>query len=255
MSIIKEITSTINPIVKQIVTLEEKKKRRETGLFKAEGVRTVTTLLESGLNCKFLLATEEHLEILKQFPSIKERFSISHQVAQKLTGASTPSGVFGVFHTPSTELPAEITAGLVLAQISDPGNMGTLIRTSIAMGFKQIICIECTDPFSTKAISSTAGTLGKASISICSWQELINHKKRPEMCALVVSGGQTPASLNKPNMLLVVGNEAHGLPDSWEASCEKKLTLPMPGNTESLNAAIAGCIALYELSKVTHKIT
>jgi TrmH family RNA methyltransferase len=254
VSIIKEITSTINPIVKQIGTLEEKKKRRETGLFKAEGVRTVTTLLESGLSCKFLLATEENMEILKQFPSIKERFCISHQVAQKLTGASTPSGVFGVFHIPETTLPSSLSAGLVLAQISDPGNMGTLIRTSVAMGFKQIICVECTDPFSTKAVSSTAGTLGKASIIICSWPELIAHQQRPPLCALVVDGGQSPASLNEANMLLVVGNEAHGLPVSWEGACEKKITLPMPGNTESLNAAIAGCIALYELSKLVYKI-
>lgn len=250
MSLIKEITSPANPIIKQIGLLEEKKKRKELGLFKAEGRRTVQTLLKSSLKCKFLLATQENVDILHEFPELKERFLMSDSVAQKISDATSPSGICAVFNIPSTQLPEHLEAGLVLAQVSDPGNMGTLIRTSIAMGFKQIICVESTDPYSPKVVASTAGTLGLASIVQCSWQELTKHPQRPSMCALIVSGGASPASLTTKNLLLVIGNEAKGLPEAWEQECALKLTLPMPGNTESLNAAIAGSIALYELSKL-----
>lgn len=249
MSIIKNMTSTHNPIIKQIAALDEKKYRKELLLFKAEGVRTVTTLLASKLQCKYLLATHEHAAILNEHPEVKERYLIDTAIAQKITSTQTPSGVFGIFHIPTQQLPVQLSAGLVLAQISDPGNFGTLVRTSVAMGFNQIICVETTDPWSPKAILSTAGTIGQADIIQCTWSDLVNHAARPKLCAMVVEQGKTPEQLPNEPLLLVVGNEAHGLSEVWEKACEERLTLPMPGKAESLNAAIAGCIALYELAK------
>lgn len=81
------------------------------------------------------------------------------------------------------------------------------------------------------------------------WAELLEKKGDIPLCALVVSDGRPPHKLHNVESLLVIGNEAHGLPQEWIDACEQKITLPMPGNVESLNAAVAGSIALY-LSKI-----
>lgn len=248
MSIIKELTSVQNPIVKQIAALEEKKYRKELGLFKAEGVRAVSTLLNSPLKCKFLLATADHITFLQE-SSVKERFIINAAIASKLSSSTTASGVIGIFYTPENKVPQQLSAGLVLAQIADPGNLGTLIRTSVALGYSTIFLVESTDPWSTKAVNSTAGTIGNAIIVQISWTDLVAHKNRPSLCALVVKNGQSPQEIAHQKPLLVVGNEAHGLPDAWQQQCELAMTIPMPGSAESLNASVAGSIALYLMTQ------
>jgi RNA methyltransferase, TrmH family len=123
--------------------------------------------------------------------------------------------------------------------------MGTLIRSCAAMNYKTVVCIKGTDPWSPKVVQASAGTIGMVNIFQVTWDELIQNKQNLNLCALVVSGGNKPQDIDLSNTLLVVGSEAHGIPDEWLGQCEQKLTLPMPGKTESLNAAVAGSIALY----------
>jgi TrmH family RNA methyltransferase len=123
--------------------------------------------------------------------------------------------------------------------------MGTLIRSAIAMGIKSVVIVEGTDPWSPKVIQASAGTIIQANVFQIGWDQLIKNKKNLKLCALVVKGGKKPNQIDFKDILLVVGNEANGIPDNWLSKCEEKMTLPMPGNTESLNAAIAGSIALY----------
>ena len=164
---------------------------------------------------------------------------------KKMSTVATPSGFLGLFEIPAPPAPQQLTAGLVLAQISDPGNMGTLIRTAIACGVTSIVIVEGVDPWSAKVIQSSAGTISWIHVFEFDWQTLIDHKKDLQLCALVVSEGIMPTELNPTKSLLVVGNEAHGIPSQWQQHCDQLVTLPMPGKTESLNAAIAGSIALY----------
>lgn len=98
-------------------------------------------------------------------------------------------------------------------------------------------------------VQATAGTIGMVHIIETDWQTLRTYHA-DKLCALVATGGKTPEELDKSKQrLLVVGNEAHGIPSEWLTDCNEKLTLPMPGSTESLNAAIAASIALYLLCK------
>ncbi len=124
--------------------------------------------------------------------------------------------------------------------------MGTLIRTTAAMGLKTVVCIETVDPWSPKVIQSSAGTIAAVNIFQIDWGILMQYKGDLSLNALVVLGGDAPSTMPK-NSLIVIGNEAKGLPEKWVSKCEQHITLPMPGQTESMNAAVAGAIALYLL--------
>lgn len=240
----KKISSLQNPIIKQVTSLHLTKGRKALQLFIAEGFRTVQTILQHQKRPKHLFCTEKMLVEAEElsFPA-SEFWIVTDEVMAKLSAATTPAGILGVFDIPKPS--TNLTTGLVLAQIADPGNMGTLIRTCAAMGDKTVITIEGCDPWSPKVVQASAGTIMQLNVFEMSWKELIAQKKELPLCALVVSGGQKPTALNLQKSLLVVGNEAHGLPNDWIKDCDQKLTLPMPGNTESLNAAVAGSIAIY----------
>jgi RNA methyltransferase, TrmH family len=242
----KIIISLTNPEVKTVVSLHMPKYRKTLNQFIAEGLRTCKTLLEAGLEPDKIYATAamfpDALEIAGNDRSITE---VTPEVMEKMSTATAPSGILMVFPIPVPPTLATLTPGLVLAQIFDPGNMGTLMRTAAAMNVKTVVCIEGSDCWSPKVVQASAGTIGYLNIFQISWQTLLEHKQNLQLCALVVKDGMHPDQLDLTNSLLVVGSEAHGIPEEWILACDQKLTLPMPGHAESLNAAVAGSIALY----------
>lgn len=239
------ISSRQNPAVKTVCALHDAKERKAQQRFIAEGLRTISTFAQHAFVPEALYVTPEMQKDTEQ-AGIKNFQLVTDDVMKKMSASSTPSGILAVFKIPQPA--AGLTSGLVLAQISDPGNMGTLIRTCAAMGFKTVVVVEGTDLWSPKVIQASAGTIALVQIFQWTWKELIEKKGSITLCALVVAGGKQPEELDLSNSLLVVGSEAHGLPPAWTAQCEQKMTIAMPGNTESLNAAVAGSIALY-LSK------
>lgn len=240
----KKITSSSNQLIKELAKLHTAKERKKQGLFTVEGLRAVQTFIEAGHSPEYLFVTEEQYSSVISFSSPDQLTLVTEPVIKKLSSATTPSGILAIFKIKQPEI-TKLEPGLVLAQISDPGNMGTLIRTAVALNKKTIIVVEGVDPWSPKVIQASAGTIAYAKIFELSWQELVKTKGSLELCALVVSGGKKPQELNIADHLLVVGNEAHGIPEDWLSDCSQSLTLPMPGGTESLNAAVAGSTALY----------
>ncbi len=244
---ITAITSRANPLVQQYAGLKTGQERYAQSLFIAEGMRICTTLHDHGMVLRHILYTAEHeAQILKLFP-LECCVRVTSQIIEKLATTETPSGIVGVFEIPEEPNAATITAGLVLAEISTPGNMGTLIRTAAAMGVKSVVVIEGSDPWSPKVVQATAGAIGAVTLFQWSWKELVEYSNAANipLCALLVTDGKPPHEIPLNKSLLVVGNEAHGLPAAWQKECAYGMTIPMPGHTESLNAAIAGSIALY----------
>ena len=240
------ITSLTNPLIKHVVDLHDKKGRTEHQQCIVEGLRACQTFFQAGMALHRLFVTEEMLESVPAECPEHKLVLITDSIMKKMSTSSTPSGMLGVFLLPARLAPYQLSSGFVLAQVQDPGNMGTLIRTAVALNKKTIVIVEGVDPWSPKVIQATAGTIAFAKIFQWSWQELVQNKGQLPLCALVVLGGDAPYQLALHNSLLVVGNEAHGLPAAWQKDCEQQLTLPMPGGTESLNAAVAGSIALYQ---------
>lgn len=241
----KSITSRTNPEIKHLASLQDKKHRTEHGQFIAEGIRACSTLIQHGRTPIGLYVTEQQLPAAGKLASEREIVLVGDHVMEKISAASTPSGIVGLFSIPKPPTADQLTSGLVLARIADPGNTGTLIRTAAALNTKSIVIIEGADPWSPKVVQASAGTIGMLSIFQWGWEQLIAHKGNNQLCALVVSGGKNPRELKGKHTLLVVGSEAHGIPQGWIDACDETVTLPMPGGTESLNAAVAGSIALY----------
>lgn len=240
----KEITSAHNPLIKYLKKLHQTKFRKTSGHCLVEGLRACEEFLRSphALEQFFVTAAlyQQTLELVQEAKVTLVPESLMKEISQ----ATTPSGIVGLFAL--AEQPKRpLTAGLVLAQIQDPGNMGTLIRTAAACKVPAIVIVEGCDPWSHKVVQSSAGTIAHAPLHILSWNELIQNKGTLPLAACVVSDGSDARKEPLKDVLLVIGNEANGLPEKWEQQCEKRITLPMPGGTESLNAAVAGSILLY----------
>lgn len=241
----KTITSRQNSLIKSLCELHTAKGRLAQRRFLAEGDRTISALMQSGHKAEIVLALQEHLSGAQQFCCDNALFLVSPEVMHKVSTQKSPPGMIGIFTIPDAPDADSLRAGLVLANITNPGNMGTLIRTAAAMNVKSVVVIDGVDPWSPKVVQSSAGTIGFVNLFRWSWDELIAKKKNLALCALVVNGGESPAKIDFADTLIAVGNEAHGLPDAWVAQCEKQCTITMPGKTESLNAAVAGSLALY----------
>ena len=242
---VKKITSRANDHVKYICDLHDSKGRGIHNEFIAEGTRTCTTLIKNGMKLTQFYVTDNNLAAAQELTSDFFITVVSTSVMEKISTADTPSGMLGVFKIPAAPALSALGAGLVLASISDPGNMGTLIRTAAALQIKNVVICEGVDVWNPKVIRATAGYIAQVQIFTVSWQALVTWKKELRLCALVVKGGKAPKELSFENSLLVVGNEATGIPAPWLRDCNYYLTIPMPGNTDSLNAAVAGSLALY----------
>lgn len=253
----KIINSINNPIIKNLVKLHDAKNRKENKTCLVEGARACQTFISSKLNLIQIYLTQEQFNNIniKNIINIIDQNKItlvSSKIMRKISQAHTPSGIIGHFNTPEKLDPNNIGPGLVLAQIQDPGNIGTLIRTAVALNIDSIIIIKnSADIWSYKAIQASAGTVAHAKIFELNWQELILYKKNLNLVALVINSEKLINNINPENSLIIVGNEANGIPEKWQEQCDQKITLKMPGSgAESLNAAVAGSIALYCMYQV-----
>ena len=221
------ITSKDNPTLKLVRALQRKKEREETGLFACEGEDLCNAALEAGIEPVELLIAGENVE------------------AELLTGVSTlphPPRAIGVFRRDALPGGAREMC-LALWQLSDPGNVGTLIRSADAFGAAVALSEGCADPFSQKALRASAGAIFRA--PLVPWDE------RPgRQIALDASGAVPLTDVDlTPPVTIVLGAERAGLPDEIVRACDMVAAIPMPGDAESLNVAAAGAIALYELSR------
>lgn len=241
----KKISSVNNEEIKAIAKLSTAQGRKEQKRFIAEGVRVCSTIISAGLKPIQVYSIQSMLTHARELCLEHCITLVDESVLNKMSASKSPSGILSVFHIPEQPNFEKLESGIVLYDVADPGNMGTLLRSCAAMGKKSAVIVEGVDPWSPKVVQASAGTIGALDIFQWSWPLLQKHKKKLNICALVVSGGQKPDEFDFSDILFVVGNEAHGIPDRLIEQCDSSLTLEMPGHTESLNVAVAGSIALY----------
>ncbi|RTL07222.1 RNA methyltransferase [Candidatus Dependentiae bacterium] len=248
------ISSVHNQLIKHVALLKNAPKyRKEQKLFLAEGLRVVETVLQNRLPLVHFFTTELQLEKALALTNQHQKIIVcSDAVIKKISSSTTPAGFIGVFAQPAPSLADFKYPGIVLAQIADPGNMGTLIRSAAAFNAKTVVVVEGVDPWSCKVVQASAGAISMVQIFQLPWQQLVEmcKQKNIQLNALVIDGTQPLQNASSTNQLLVVGNEARGLCNEWQKDCALKTTIAMPGNTESLNVAVAGSIALYSILKI-----
>jgi len=248
-NIMPKITSLHNPMIKSLCGLRMAKYRKQRGQFIAEGMRTCMTLIDAGCQPITFFILEEMIKNEFQLINKYNIVLITPRVMKKISTMVTPSGILGLFSIKLSPKDEITDNGIVLASVRDPGNMGTLIRSAAAMNVRSVIVIDGVDPWSSKVVQASVGTIGYVTIFQISWVQLCKFKKTTKLYALVVSGGNDIKKIGKKDKwLLVIGNEASGIPSEWADGCDEKVTLVMPGKVESLNASVAGSIALYHFT-------
>lgn len=254
----REITGFSNPLVKQVRSLRDKKHRRASGQFLAEGLRILTEALDVGVEPEMLWRTPDsaaHPLVQRLETAARETFVTSHDILSKLSGKDNPGSVVGVYREFATPLAtldrSKADIWLVAQALRDPGNLGTMLRTGDAVGAGGLILIDdCTDPFSVEAVRASMGAIFTQAVVQTSWPEFVAWL-REGSGQLVGTSLNTTTDYQTPRYaaptFILTGNEAQGLPPEYETDCDLLVKMPMLGKADSLNAAVATAVMAYEV--------
>ena len=255
------ISSTRNPKIQTVRDLlAHAKARRERRAFVIEGVRLAEEALHSGWEAQWVLHTED---LTQRGQQVVQGFTargaaievISEQVLKAVSDTETPQGILVVLGMKSLPLPATPDFVLILDGLRDPGNMGTVLRTAAAAGVQAVLLPRgATDPFAPKVVRSAMGAHFRMPIHILSWGEICAFVKPVGQGAPLAvyladsSGGEryTQVDFRSP-LALIVGGEAEGASDEAQSLSDLRVHISMPGKSESLNAAIAAAILMFEV--------
>lgn len=262
----KSITSKDNSIIKEVASLREKKYRDRLGMYIVEGPNLVKEVLEYGGRPRFIFirvgASQELTEILKLADNTSTVYELTGDVFAKISDTANPQGIIAVAdkreYSPEDFFKA-VSGGnvLVLDRLQDPGNTGTLLRMCEAMDFKGVILIKgCADPYQPKVVRAAAGAVQRLPMlfaedadEAAGW--LLSHGKRIFGAFMNADTDISDADLRE-NAAVIIGNEGSGISDEFGKYAER-VKIPMSGKTESLNAAIAGTIIMYESKRQKSK--
>ena len=238
------VTSVQNPRIKQFRKLHRARERRETGLTIVEGRGAVAAAFEAGSDIDTLLVLDENEGVAT--PEQTRLIVVDPHVMAAVAGTETPRGPVAILRIPEW-VPVRAAPTLVVWGTSEPGNVGTLIRSATAFGFDVTMGPDGSDPWNPTCIRAGAGAHFAARLSrVGAIAVLRAASLRP--VALVASGGAGLDALEAHvPIALVVGNEAHGLAVAITEECDQTVTISTAEGVESLNVAAAGAIAMHRV--------
>jgi TrmH family RNA methyltransferase len=258
----RTITGFSNPTVKLLKSLRDKKHRRREGLFLAEGLRLLTDAREMGRMPQMLVMAQGRdphplLAALEAdvLAAGGEVLETSEDILSKITGKDNPQAVCGVFAEFDTSLAVIDRAAspiwLVAQAMRDPGNLGTMLRTGDAVGAGGLILLDdSVDPFSVEAVRASMGAIFTQKLAVARWDEFLPWLRSGTGQLVAASLREAVPYRGAPYAgpcFIMVGNESRGLPEDYEMACDLRVTMPMKGRADSLNAAVAGAVLAYEV--------
>ncbi|NPV46997.1 MAG: RNA methyltransferase [Armatimonadetes bacterium] len=251
------IDSPQNRQVRLFQSLATAKGRREHGLFAVEGARSVAALIEAGWTPEvgyFCFDLLEDRELADRLEAVARKcYALSSRAFRALSDTVSPQGIAAAAKMPRASLmalPEGPGVFLGLHELRDPGNMGSMIRTADAAAAAGVIVIgDSVDPFAPKVVRAAAGSLFHVPLAVCTTQEFRAwaHDTGAATVATDAAAADSVFDIVFPQRtVLLIGNEAHGLPEALLTASDIQVRIPMPGRAESLNAAVAAGILLYE---------
>jgi TrmH family RNA methyltransferase len=267
---VKEVTSLANPLVKDIKALAQKKFRDQQNAFMAEGLKLVIDALDLGWQIRTLVfakAGRGNAAVEKVAARTVAAggmvLEVSEKVLVAITRRDNPQMVVGVFSQKFLAL-KDVRADngdvwVALDRVRDPGNLGTVIRTIDAVGAKGVILVgDTTDPFSVETVRASMGSIFAVPVAKATTEAFLAW--RGGFSGLVAGTHLKGAvdyrsvDFSRGPVLLMMGNEQQGLPESLAASCDRLLRIPQAGRADSLNLAVATGIMLFEIRRGALKL-
>lgn len=263
------ITSFSNQKVKLIRKLEQKKYRKETGLFFIEGLRVVGEAIQTGAPIESLVTAPDLLisdfgQSLLNHPALQniEKINVSSEIYQKIAHKEGPQGIGAIVkqHWQAIDHinvdPAD--RWVALDAVSDPGNLGTIMRTADAVGSRGLILLgQSTDPFDPTSVKASMGAIFSLELVQAEWETFIKWKADNHL-TLIGTSDSAKLDYQKPvyksPLVLLMGSERHGLPEAMQSACDHMVFIPMEGRSDSLNLAVATGVMLYEIYNQTQKL-
>ncbi len=256
----KIITSADNNELKEAKKLHDSKYRKEKKLFFFEGIHLFEEYFKNGKKPYRVFLTEKNSDLLED---CDEKRIISQKLYDKITAENAPQGIFtiaefssvNVVNIEESELLNILDAPAVLLEsMRDPGNVGTVIRTAASLGVKIIFTDDCADIFSSKVIRASMGAVFSDNIYVVKSASTLAReavKKGYNVYGAILDETAKPLGEIQINnkTLFIIGNEGAGIKKETVDECNKYAYIPMTGKTESLNAAKAASIKMWEISK------
>ncbi len=247
----EHITSLKNPRIQTWKSLKDRKGRKETGCFLVEGRKMMEEALQSAFQVEAVLADAERLSEFR-LPDDDRLVTMPGHVLAAICDTKTPQGVAAVVRMQTA--PALGNRLVALDGVQDPGNVGTILRTADAAGFDGVLLSQqCADVFSPKVLRATMGSIFR--MGICVTEDLPGRLTglREEGFSILSSQLDGTPFYDRPpvgeRFALVIGSEGNGVTDEVKALATHRVRLPMRGGAESLNAAVAAGIMMYELTR------
>ena len=242
---------------KQISALENKKQRKESGLFVAEGGKTVLDLMAAGIKADKLIATTEWLE--QHGPVTRaEVIEVSYEEMKRISFQQTPQGIMGIFRQPQHRFDPSIPERelcLALDNVQDPGNLGTIIRIADWFGIENIICsIGTADIYNPKTVQATMGAIGRVKVHYTDLPTfLATIKEKAPLYGTFLDGEDIYKKELKSNGLIIMGNEGNGISKECGTHITERLLIPNypigRETSESLNVSVATAIICSEFRR------
>jgi RNA methyltransferase, TrmH family len=234
--------------IKLIISLQQKKFRIEHKLFIAEGEKVIRELLHSKFELEHIYCTNAIFNDL----NITKTTSISESDLKKISALSTANNCLALFKIPDNKLLNDSNLILVLDDIRDPGNLGTIIRLCDWFGINQLVCsLETVDVYNPKVVQATMGSLTRVNINYCDLNDYLSKTNLPVFGTFM--DGENIYKTQLPEKgIIVMGNEANGISEKLEKLIQNRLSIPRFGSiqkTESLNVATATAIVLSEFRR------
>lgn len=250
------ITSSQNSKIKLVrALLGRAKERREAGAFVVEGVRLVEEAVNSNWVIKLALyddsLSERGLSLLEKFENKKiEIEKVESRLLQSVSETETPQGIIAILELNQLPIPNYLDFLLIPDQIRDPGNLGTLLRSAAAAGVQAVLLPpETVDVFAPKVVRSGMGAHFRLPIHSITWEEIEQLSKSANLQIFLadMDGSSCWETDLRQPLALIVGGEAEGASAEARKAATQKISVPMSTGIESLNAAVAGSVLMFEV--------
>lgn len=249
------ITSKKNSNIQNIVALHSKKGRRALGRFIIEGKKQVQEAFAYGMPIQQVILsenfTEKELFLQKLFTNnlLQENqlIEVPQTLFEWISTNKSPQGVLAVLTMPDTSVKAPMHRAILLDEVQDCGNLGTIIRSANAFGIQDIYLKNTADPFSPKTVQASMGGVFFVRLHIGSFSEIVQALQGCTLIGADVQGKNLQNYLFPKKSCIVLGNEGNGISTELKAICNDCVTIPMQQQTESLNVAVAASILMYSM--------